>query len=148
VQKEQFNQLYLEDLSTGMEEWVEHTFSQSDVDLFASLSGDISPVHINKDFAGSSIYKRNVVHGILVSALFSNLIGTKLPGAYAIYESQTLQFRKPVYPGDNIKAVCQIESINYYQMRVIITCRAWNGSSIVVDGQARVLVPSNNGNRY
>lgn len=76
-----------------------HTFEQSDVETFANICGDNNPLHINEEFASKSRFGGTIVHGILLSSLFSTLLGRTIPGS--IYVSQTLSFKRPVRVGGN-----------------------------------------------
>lgn len=87
------------------------TISESDVYLFAGLTGDFNPVHVNKEVAENSTFGERVVHGILVVGLVSAVIGTKLPGEGTIYLEQDARFLMPVKIGDTITAVIEIAEI-------------------------------------
>lgn len=139
--------LFLEDLRLGMTAETERTFTQDDVDRFAALSGDYNPVHLDPVFADASIFAGRVVHGLCVAGLFSQLIGMRLPGAHAIYEGQMLNFRRPVRPGETVRANCKVVNLIPQQMRIEVRCEAWTGETLAVDGEARVLVPSRIGRR-
>lgn len=89
------------------------TISESDVYLFAGITGDFNSIHINKVEAEKSIFKERLVHGILVTGLISTVIGTKLPGEGTIYMEQDVKFLKPVKIGDTVTANVEvIEFIN------------------------------------
>ena len=147
LNKSDVSYLFLEDLCLNMAAETEHTFTQDEIDRFAELSGDYNPVHVDSAFADASIFSGRVVHGLCVAGLFSQLIGMRLPGAYAIYEGQLLKFRRPVRPGQKVRARCQIVRLIPQQMRVELRCEAWTGETLVVDGEARVLVPSRSARR-
>lgn len=87
------------------------TISESDVYLFAGITGDLNPVHISKIEAKKTIFKERVAHGILVSGLISNVIGMQLPGPGTIYMEQHLKFLKPVIIGDTVTAVVTVTTI-------------------------------------
>ena len=91
---------YFEDLAVGMEASYAKKITNEDVLAFADLSGDTNPVHLNDAFAAGTIFKKRIAHGFLTGALFSTVLGTKLPGPGCIYLSQSLKFRAPVHIGD------------------------------------------------
>ncbi|WP_180980881.1 MaoC/PaaZ C-terminal domain-containing protein, partial [Burkholderia pseudomallei] len=78
------------------------TASRDDIDLFAAMSGDVNPAHLDAAFAAHDLFGHVVVHGMWTGALVSAVLGTKLPGPGTIYLDQTLEFRHPVAPGDTI----------------------------------------------
>ena len=83
----------------------EKTFSPEDVALFSSISNDNNPIHLDAEYAEKSIFGRRVVHGLLVSSLFSKIFGTIYPGSGSIYLTQNVKFLKPAFVGENLKAV-------------------------------------------
>lgn len=95
---------------------VSKTISESDVYLFAGISGDFNPVHVNKVAAEKSTFGRRIAHGFLAGSLISNVIGMTLPGPGTIYMEQDLNFLKPVYIGDTLTANVEIiEVINEFK---------------------------------
>ena len=95
----------------GMQEAFTKTIAESDVYLFAGLTGDMNEVHINSVAAEKSVFGRRIVHGILVVGLISNVIGMKLPGDGTIYMEQDVRFLKPVYIGDTVTARVRVKEI-------------------------------------
>ncbi|PQA58492.1 MaoC family dehydratase [Siphonobacter curvatus] len=87
-------------------------FTQDDVVAFAQVSGDDNPLHLNADFAASTPFKRPIIHGILGASVFSNVIGTKFPGAGSIYVKQSLDFLRPMFVDTAYEARFEILSIN------------------------------------
>ncbi len=87
------------------------TISESDVYLFAGITGDMNPVHINELEAVHSFAKKRIVHGALVSGMISTVIGMKLPGPGTIYMEQDSKFVRPVFLGDTIKATVEVQEI-------------------------------------
>lgn len=104
--------LALTDLEVGQTFSVERRFGSDEVDAFAALSGDYSPLHIDADYAGDTEFGGRVVHGMLLASLFSTLVGMKIPGRKALYLGQELSFRRPVMVGEQIAASAKITSIN------------------------------------
>ncbi len=95
----------------GMKSEFTKTFSESDVYLFAGITGDMNEIHINSVAAEKSFFGKRVVHGILVIGLISNVIGMQLPGPGTIYLEQSAKFRNPVFIGDTVTAKVQIEEV-------------------------------------
>lgn len=117
-------------------------FSLEDVDRFAAITGDFNPVHVDDDYAARTIFKKRICHGMLVSSLFSALLGTKLPGEGSIYVGQDLKFIKPVYIGDTITAIVKITAIIKEKNRIILSTEAINqNNEIVITGEAKILFP-------
>jgi len=84
------------------------TYTAEIVASFAELSGDQNPVHLDYEYAAQTIFKKPIVHGMLVASQISNLIANKLPGPGSIYKSQSLTFKRPVYYNDTIKCEAEI----------------------------------------
>ena len=108
---------------------------------FVDLSGDKNPLHTDEDYAKKSIFKKRVAHGFIPAIYLSALIGTELPGPGSIYLSQTINFLKPVYIGDEILMIAELENVDIRKKIISIktTCRV--DKLIVVDGKATVLFP-------
>lgn len=96
------------DLTIGQTASLTKAFSEKDVELFAELSLDKNELHINDEYAKESIFKQRIVHGFLSGSLISAVIGTILPGKGAIYLHQDMDFKKPVYIGEEITAVVEV----------------------------------------
>ena len=95
---------FFEDLKVGQTAVVARTLTEADIVLFAGISGDTNPVHINEEFAAETVFSGRVAHGMLTASFISTVIGTRLPGPGAIYLSQSLKFVTPVRAGDTITA--------------------------------------------
>jgi 3-hydroxybutyryl-CoA dehydratase len=130
------------DLKLGDSAFFQKTITDADVLLFAGVTGDMNPVHINDVYAQTSMFKKRIVHGGLVSSLFSTVLGTQLPGMGTIYLEQNSRFTKPVYLQDTIKAVVEVEEINLEKNRVKLKTTAYNqnGEAVVI-GYATVMPP-------
>lgn len=118
------------------------TITETDVYLFAGISGDINPAHLNEEISQKGIFGTRVVHGILTSGLISAVLGVWLPGPGTIYLSQDLLFKKPVKINDTITAeVKAIEKdINKNIMKFETICKNQN-QDIVIEGIATVMPP-------
>lgn len=115
------------------------TVSEQDVRLFAQVSGDVNPLHLDEEYAGSTFFKQRIVHGMLVGGIVGGVMGNDLPGPGAIYLSQTFQFKLPVYLGDTVEAEVEIiEKIEAKRrLRVKTVCRNQDGK-VVLEGEALV----------
>lgn len=118
------------------------TLSESDVYLYAGISGDFNPAHINEVVSEKGFFKKRIAHGMLTASLISTVLGCHLPGPGTIYLSQDLKFRKPVYLGDTIEAKVEVLEINQDKNQLVLrtTCTNQHGE-LVIDGQARVMPP-------
>lgn len=116
------------------------TITQADVILYAGLSGDFNPVHMDKTYGEASMFKGNIAHGMLTAGLISAVLGTGLPGKGSIYCSQSLNFLRPVYFGDTITATAEVIEKNDAKHRIKFRTYCTNqDGKIVVDGEAVML---------
>ncbi|MBN1827554.1 MAG: MaoC family dehydratase [Deltaproteobacteria bacterium] len=126
-------------MKVGDTEVLVKTFTPDDVGIFANLSEDRNPLHIDEAFARKTPFGRPIVHGMLVSSLFSAILGTKLPGKGTIYLRQEVNFRKPVFVGETVTATVEVAEMRSDKPICTLStiCRNSAGD-IVVDGQAVV----------
>lgn len=132
----------IEDLEVGLSRSVVKAIADRDIELFGDVSTDRNPVHFCDEYAGDTIFKGRVAHGMLTAALFSAVIGEQLPGHGTIYLEQSLKFVRPVRPGDTVTATVTVEAIDLRHRRVTLDCVATVGEKAVLRGQAVVLAPS------
>ena len=118
------------------------TVSESDVYLYAGLTGDLNPAHVDEVFARGTYFKQRVAHGMLSAGFISTILGTRLPGPGTIYMKQSLTFRAPVHLGDTITARAEVIEVNREKNRVRLstTCTNQDGT-LVLDGEALVSPP-------
>ena len=133
---------YLEDLEVGMSASYAKTVSESDVYMFAGITGDNNPVHINEEFAASTQFKKRIVHGMFSAGLISTVLGTRLPGPGAIYIDQTLKFKAPVYIGETVTATATVEEIDTRRRRVRLKTICTVNGKVVAQGEATNMVDS------
>jgi 3-hydroxybutyryl-CoA dehydratase len=118
------------------------TVTAHDVLLFAGVSGDHNPVHLDETYAQSTMFKTRIAHGMLVGSLFSTVLGTQLPGEGTIYLGQDLKFLRPVYLDDVITAVVTVSEVMPEKNRVRLETSAVNQhGETVVTGSALVMPP-------
>ncbi|HXI15948.1 MAG TPA: MaoC/PaaZ C-terminal domain-containing protein, partial [Chloroflexota bacterium] len=116
------------------------TLTPEDVQLFAVLSGDVNPQHLDADFAASTRFHGVIAHGMLGGALISALLGTRLPGPGTIYLGQTLQFLGPVRVGDTLTIRVTVVSKEDASKRVTLACTCTNDSgTVAITGEAEVI---------
>ena len=133
---------FLEDLEPGMSKVFAKTVTEADLLLFAGVSGDTNPLHLDEEFARDTMFEGRIAHGMLTAALISTVIGTRLPGPGCIYLSQTLKFLAPVRIGDTVAARATVIEINPERKRVRLHTTCSVGDKVVLDGEALILVPS------
>ncbi len=134
--------LTIEDMTIGLSAVFSKTITDADIVLFAGVTGDTNPVHLDEEYAAATPFQGRIAHGMLTAGLISAVLGTKLPGPGAIYMSQTLRFRAPVRIGDTVVARAEVTDINTARRRVTLGCTCTVGEAIVADGEAVVMVPS------
>jgi len=131
---------YLEELSIGMSAVHAKTITDADVVMFAGVSGDTNPVHMNEQFGATTMFKGRIAHGMLSASLLSTVFGTKLPGPGAIYVAQNLRFKAPVRVGDTVVARCTIREIVADKRRVVFDCVCTVDGKPVIEGDATLMV--------
>lgn len=118
------------------------TVSESDVYLYAGVTGDLNPAHINESYARNTFFKTRIAHGMLSAGFISAAIGMKLPGPGTIYIRQELSFKAPVQIGDTVTARVEIIEINAEKNRVRMRTTCTNQEGILIlDGEAMVSPP-------
>ena len=119
------------DFQLGMKASTSKTITETDVILFAGVSTDINPVHLDEETAKKGIFGKRVAHGILVSGLISAVLGNKLPGPGSIYMGQELKFLAPVFIGDTITAEVEIIELIPEKCRIKLNIVLSNASFII-----------------
>lgn len=116
------------------------TITEADILMYAGVSGDFNPVHVNAEYASSTRFGQRIAHGMLTAGLISAVLGNKLPGPGAIYLSQTLQFVAPVYLGDTITATATITAYEQRRgrMTVATVCQNQRGENVLT-GEAQLI---------
>lgn len=132
----------IEDIEMGMTRYIRKIITDRDIELFAEISTDHNPVHLDDDYARDTIFEGRIAHGMLTAGLISAVIGEQLPGHGTIYMSQNLKFLAPVRPGDLVHAEVKVVDMLIDKRRVKLDCRCEvNGKNVLV-GEAMVLAPS------
>lgn len=116
------------------------TIQAEDIELFAQVSGDDNPVHLDESFAAGTRFKRRIAHGMLSASLISAILGTKFPGPGTIYLGQSLKFLAPVYIGDTVHTTVVVESFDPVKGKMVLKTICANQDGVeVISGQAEVL---------
>jgi 3-hydroxybutyryl-CoA dehydratase len=132
----------IEDIEIGMTRSVARTIGDAEIRLFAALSCDHNPVHLDEDYARATIFEGRIAHGMLTASLISAVIGEQLPGHGTVYLKQELKVLAPVRPGDRVEAEVAVRAIDHSRRRVTLDCRCRVGDRVVLTGEALVLAPS------
>ncbi len=132
----------IDELSVGMTAAYTHTVTESDVVKFAEISGDHNPVHLDEAFARTTRFGGRIVHGMLSASFLSTTIASRLPGPGTIYLTQNLVFRAPVRIGDRVEAQVTVVDIIREKARVLLKTVCRVGDTVVIDGDALVMVPA------
>ncbi len=116
--------------------------TQQDIEMFAAISGDVNPVHLNADFAAGTQFKQPIAHGMFTGAIVSAAIAMELPGPGTIYLGQSLRFKLPVLIGDTIRIELEVTEKRDGRQFVTLDCKAINqNGKIVATGIAEVMAP-------
>lgn len=134
--------IVIEDLEVGMTRHLSKVVTDEDIEMFARVSTDRNPVHLDDDYARDTIFAGRIAHGMLTAGLVSAVIGEQLPGHGTVYLGQTLKFMAPVRPGDLVRAEVAVEAIDHAKRRVTLATRCLVGDTVVLKGEAVVLAPS------
>ena len=132
-----------DEIAVGDSAEVTRVVEKTDIELFAVVSGDVNPAHLDAEYAAGTRFKGVIMHGMWGGAVISSLLGTKLPGPGTIYLSQSLAFRRPVCIGDRITVRVTAKSKRDDKKQVVFDCVAVNqNGDTVIDGEALVMAPS------
>ena len=141
---EELSGYFFEDLELGMTAAYARTIGPADLVMFAGISGDTNPMHLNEEYAEKTMFEGTIAHGMLSSSFISTVVGTRLPGPGCVYISQSLKFKAPVRPGDTVTARATVVELKPEKSRVVLETVCTVGDTVVISGQAEVLVPRRN----
>ena len=130
-----------DDLSVGQTASLGKTITEADILMFAAVSTDTNPVHIDAEAAKGSMFKERIAHGMLSAGLISAVLGTRLPGPGTIYLGQTLRFRAPVRIGDTVTATVEITALDRDKQRATLKTTCSVAGKPVIEGEAQVQLP-------
>ncbi len=134
--------IVIEDLEIGLVRSLKKEITTRDIELFAEVSTDHNPVHLDDAYAADTIFEGRIAHGMLTAGLISAVIGEQLPGHGTVYLGQSLKFLAPVRPGDMVTAEVEVLDIDYSRRRVTLDTRCLVNGKPVLKGEATVLAPS------
>ncbi|MBR9990153.1 MAG: MaoC family dehydratase [Gemmatimonadetes bacterium] len=134
------------EIAAGMNAEIRRTVTDADVVLFAGVTGDMNPAHMDAVAAAGTRFGQRVAHGMLCAGYISAVLGMKLPGPGVIYMGQSLRFMRPVFIGDTVTARVEVLSVVTEKRRVQLATRCFNqNGEQVLDGEALVWVPEEAG---
>lgn len=132
----------IEDIEIGMTRNLKKIVTDRDIEMFAEVSTDHNPVHLNEDYANETIFGGRIAHGMLTAGLISAVIGEQLPGHGTVYLGQTLKFLRPVRPGEQVTAQVEVIEIDLGRRQVKLNTCCFVDEKKVLMGEATVLAPS------
>ena len=132
----------IEQIEMGMMRYLQKVVTDEDIEMFAQISTDRNPVHLDDDYAQDTIFEGRIAHGMLTAGLISAVIGEQLPGHGTVYMGQSLKFLAPVRPGDRVHAEVKVVEIDIAKRRVTLDCHCSVEGKKVLVGEAKVLAPS------
>ena len=130
-----------EQLAVGQTASLGKTVTEADILMYAAVSLDTNPVHVNEEAGKESTFGGRVAHGMLSAGLISAVLGTKLPGPGTIYLGQTLRFKAPVKIGDTVTATVEITALDPAKKRATLKTVCTVAGKTVIEGEAQVQVP-------
>ena len=132
-----------ESLQVGGSAFFEHTIAEEELNIFAQLSGDKNPLHVDDAYAAASSYGRKVVHGMFLGALVSRLVGMQLPGKRALLVSESLEFKKPAHCGQKVRVEGVVVRKSVSTQMVELGFKITVEGVLIAVGEARVIVRGN-----
>src|SRR6056297_1573769 len=124
----------IEEMEMGMTRSLRKVVTDEDIEMFAQVSTDYNPVHMDDDYARDTIFEGRIAHGMLTAGLISAVIGEQLPGHGTVYMGQSLKFLAPVRPGDRVRAEVTVRDIDHARRRVTLETRCTVGDTTVLKG--------------
>ena len=131
---------YLEDLEVGMSATTSMVITGEKIDTFAELTGDFNPIHVDEEFAKTTMFGGRIAHGALSASLISAVLGNDLPGPGAVFVELNLRFRRPAMIGDEVIAIAKVSEINEKTGRVRMKCYCEVNGKQICRGDAGVVV--------
>ena len=132
-----------EEITVGQTASYSRLVEERDIALFAAVSGDVNPVHLDADFAAGTVFGERIAHGMLTGAFISAALAMELPGPGTIYLGQSLRFRLPVKIGDTLTVTLEVTDKQDRRNIVTLDCRAHNqAGKLVATGTAEVIAPA------
>lgn len=130
------------ELNVGDSASYSKSLTEQELVLFAAVSGDVNPVHLNEDFASETPFKERIAHGMWSGSLISAALATVMPGPGTIYLEQSLNFKRPVRLNDSLTVTLEVKE-KLEKSRVVMDCKVTNQEGeLVVNGEAKVIAPT------
>ena len=135
----------IDQLQVGDTAQFSKTVSESDVYLFAGISGDFNPAHINEQYASGTFFGTRIAHGLLSASFLSAVLANQLPGPGSIFMSLSVKFQAPVFIGETITAKAEVAQVDYEKNRVTMNLTCVNqDEKQVLEGEALLSPPKKN----
>lgn len=128
-------------ISSGQKFELEFSYSAKDVADFAAITGDNNPLHLDEEYAATTVFKKPIIHGFLGGAIFSRILGTLFPGEGTIYLSQSLQFKRPMFTGIAYKAIITVKEVDLNKNAAVMETVVVDVASgkVLISGEAQVM---------
>jgi len=131
-----------EDLSVGMSHETVNIITERDIELFAEVSGDRNPLHMDEEFASKTAFGQRIAHGALTASYISGILGNNLPGPGSIFVGLSMRFRRPVFIGSEVIVRVVVSEMQARGNRVTLKVSCNVDGKAAISGEAQVMVPS------
>jgi 3-hydroxybutyryl-CoA dehydratase len=131
-----------EDLSLGMSHETHHKITENDIQLFAEVSGDHNPLHMDEEYASKTSFGQRIAHGALTASYISGILGNNLPGPGSVFTGLSMRFRRPVYIGSDVTVRAEVTELLERGNRVTLKVTCIVDGKAAISGEAKVMVPS------
>lgn len=132
---------HIDQLQPGMSASTSKTVTEADIILFAGISTDVNPAHLDEEYAKGTMFGGRIAHGMLSAGFISAVLANKMPGPGTIYLSQTLKFKAPVRPGDTVTATATVKEVNIAKNRVTLDTVCTVAGKVVIEGECVMMPP-------
>ncbi|WP_153132560.1 MaoC family dehydratase [Dechloromonas hortensis] len=132
---------HIDQLQPGMSASIAKTVTEADIILFAGISTDVNPAHLDEEYAKTTMFGGRIAHGMLSAGFISAVLANHLPGPGTIYLSQTLKFKAPVRPGDTVRATVTVKEVNVAKNRVVLDTVCTVAGKVVIEGECQMMPP-------
>jgi len=132
---------HIDQLHPGMTASIAKTVTEADIILFAGISTDVNPAHLDEEYCKGTMFGGRIAHGMLSAGFISAVLANHLPGPGTIYLSQTLKFKAPVRPGDTVRATVTVKEVNIAKNRVTLDTVCTVAGKVVIEGECQMMPP-------
>lgn len=132
----------IEDLTIGQTAEIGKTVTEADIVMFAGVSTDVNAIHLNEEYAKTTMFGGRIAHGMMTAGFISAVLGNKMPGPGTIYVTQSMKFKAPVRIGDTVTAKVTVKEINLEKNRVLLDTICTVAGKVVVEGEALMMPTS------